>query len=325
MYVGGNDMRLYSIYYLCRKYKDDVTKCNIQEATVSGGGKIVQWKNWKTYKEMLLVLREIKCLKMSVEAIYEKIPVIEREKTTPTISMNLWREIRDKQNELSMQLEVITTLYESMGLNEKTEPEGIDVKIPKCDSLGKYIALLKDVQFVFEQCPFLKNEEGAIEFSCVDVGSQWLSFLITAGIGSGAVAYIFKNLASMLDKAIQLKSHMNSLKEQKILLEKADLSKEVLETTLNTYKVLNDQYISRAIKEIEEENAENALLDGEERGKAEKSLEKLAELMDKGVEIYTSIDTNKDIQLLFPTIDGGEFLPSNIIKYLEDKKHGKDD
>ena len=108
-------------------------------------------------------------------------------------------------------------------------------------------------------------------------------------------------------------------------MEKADLSKEVLETTLNTYKVLNDQYISRAIKEIEEENAENALLDGEERGKAEKSLEKLAELMDKGVEIYTSIDTNKDIQLLFPTIDGGEFLPSNIIKYLEDKKHGKDD
>lgn len=318
-------MRLYSIYYLCKKYKEDVLKCEVQESVTSGGGRIVEWKNWTKYKEVLLVLREIACLKKNVEDIYETIPVIEREKTIPRFSASLWETIRDKQRELSKQLEVITTLYESMGLVEKTELEGIDVKIPKCDSLGKYIALLKDVQFVFEQCPFLKNEEGAIEFSCVDVGSQWLSFLITAGVGSGVVAYIFQNLASMLDKAIQLKSHMNSLKEQKILLEKTNLSKEVLETTLNTYKVLNDQYISRAIKEIEEEKAENALLDGEERGKAKKSLEKLAELMDKGVEIYTSIDTNKDIQLLFPTIDGGESLPSDIIKYLEDKKHRKDD
>ena len=83
--------------------------------------------------------------------------------------------------------------------------------------------------------------------------------------------------------------------------------------------------MSQAVKEIEEQNLENKLSDGEERGKAEKSLEKLAELMNKGVEIYTSIDTNKDIQVLFPTIDGGETLPSDIMKYLEDKKQEKRD
>lgn len=31
-------MRLYNIYYLCQKYKDDVIKCDTQEVTVSGGG-----------------------------------------------------------------------------------------------------------------------------------------------------------------------------------------------------------------------------------------------------------------------------------------------
>ena len=46
--------------------------------------------------------------------------------------------------------------------------------------------------------------------------------------------------------------------------------------------------------------------------------------MDKGVEIYTSIDTSKDIQVLFPTIDGGESLPSDIMKYLEDKRQEKE-
>lgn len=317
-------MRLYSIYYLCKKYKDDITHCNVQEVTFSGGVKAIQWRDWESYKEMLLVLREIQCLKVSTESIYEKIPVIEREKAIPTISMILWEEIKNKQHELSIQLEVITMLYESMGLNEKTEPEGIDVKIPKCDSLGEYVTLLKDVQFVFEQCPFLQSEESTIKFSCVDVGSQWLSFFVTASVGITAITYIFKNLAFMLDKAIQLKSHMNNLKEQEALLRKANLANDVLETTINVNEVIIKQYVSQAVKEIEEQNSENKLSDREEIGKAEKSLEKLAELMNKGVEIYTSIDTSKDIQVLFPTIDSRELLPSDIMKYLEDKKQEKD-
>ena len=259
-------MRLYSIYYLCKKYKDNVTECDIQEISVSGGGKIVRWNNWETYKEMLLILREIKCLKMSAEAIYEQIPVIEREKKNPTISMGLWGEIRNKQHELSMKLEVITMLYESMGLNEKTEPEGIDVKIPRCDSLGKYITLLRDVQFVFEQCPFLQSKESTIKFNCVDVGSQWLSFLVATSVGSAAVTYIFKNLASMLDKAIKLKSHMNNLKEQEALLRKVNLTNDILETTISAHKMVIEQCVSQAVKEIEEQNLENKLSDGEERG-----------------------------------------------------------
>lgn len=244
-------MRLYSIYYLCKKYKDDITHCNVQEVTFSGGVKAIQWRDWESYKEMLLVLREIQCLKVSTESIYEKIPVIEREKAIPTISMILWEEIKNKQHELSIQLEVITMLYESMGLNEKTEPEGIDVKIPKCDSLGEYVTLLKDVQFVFEQCPFLQSEESTIKFSCVDVGSQWLSFFVTASVGITAITYIFKNLAFMLDKAIQLKSHMNNLKEQEALLRKANLANDVLETTINVNEVIIKQYVSQAVKEIE--------------------------------------------------------------------------
>ena len=42
--------------------------------------------------------------------------------------------------------------------------------------------------------------------------------------------------------------------------------------------------------------------------KLKKSLEKITELMEKGVEIYTSIDTDKDIQLLFPPLEKQEAL-----------------
>ena len=70
---------------------------------------------------------------------------------------------------------------------------------------------------------------------------------------------------------------------------------------------------------IEEQSPENKITDNEERTKAEKSLEKITELMEKGVEIYTSIDTDKDIQLLFPPLEKQEALSDDLIKLLEDK------
>lgn len=71
------------------------------------------------------------------------------------------------------------------------------------------------------------------------------------------------------------------------------------------------------IVQLEEEI--EPLNDGEERGKVEKSLEKLMELLDKGVEIYASLDSPKDVQVLFPEIGDTKKLPENILKFLEDK------
>ena len=68
------------------------------------------------------------------------------------------------------------------------------------------------------------------------------------------------------------------------------------------------------------ENEIAPLEDGEQRGKLEKSLEKLSNLLDKGVEIYASLDTPKNVQLLFPAIDEQEKLSDSVLNYLEDKK-----
>lgn len=72
---------------------------------------------------------------------------------------------------------------------------------------------------------------------------------------------------------------------------------------------------------IEVENKDTPLKDGEERGKVEKCMEKLGELMDKGVEIYASIDTGKDIQVLFPALQDKVELSDSVIKYIEDKQN----
>ena len=62
------------------------------------------------------------------------------------------------------------------------------------------------------------------------------------------------------------------------------------------------------------------LKDPEERDKAERSLEKMVDLLDKGCEIYATLDSPDEIQALFPELQNNLELPDNIVKYLEDKE-----
>ena len=181
-------------------------------------------------------------------------------------------------------MRAIIELYESLNLGEGLD--GVDIKIPKCNSLGEYISYLKDIDFIFEQCPFLQHKDGTIKFKNVDVASQWLTFLIVVTSGTAAATYILNNLAMLLDKAVQLKSHLINLREQEEIVRSKKLANDALESGLEIFGDLKKHYLSETVKELETNNTEYPLKDGEERGKAEKSLEKLCGLLEKGVEIY---------------------------------------
>ena len=43
-------------------------------------------------------------------------------------------------------------------------------------------------------------------------------------------------------------------------------------------------------------------------------------LLDKGCEIYATLDAPEDVQLLFPEIQENLELPESIIKYIEEKE-----
>ena len=192
---------------------------------------------------------------------------------------------------------------------------GIDVKIPECDSLAEYIKYLKEIDFIFTHCPYLQHKDGMIKFDTVDVGSRWITFLI----GSAAVTFILTNLASIIDKAIQLKSHLTSLDQQKEILETQKKQNKALDSNMEIFEVLRKHYISEAVKEIENSNNNVPLDDPEDRSRLEKSLEKLCDLLDKGVEFYASIDAPKETQVLFPVVNSTLELSENVLKLLEDK------
>lgn len=209
-------------------------------------------------------------------------------------------------------INTIINLYESLGLPDARH--GIDVKIPNCESLKEYMEYLKEIDFIFTQCPYLLASDEEIKFNNVDVGSQWLTFIVIAAGTFG----ILNNLATLVDKAIAIKSHYISMKQQeeiyKAMRQKNEIGDEAIDAFKGYKRIMMDGYV----KDLEGQLGE--LKDGEERGKVEKSLEKLIMLMEKGVEIYASIETPNEVKALFPMNENNVLLPDNIVKLLEAKE-----
>lgn len=303
-------MRLYNIYYLCKQCEDRISGLTFTTVKINQEYLINDWEN---YKEALFVMRQVPSLKEYVDDFYETIPVFVREKEKPHVDHNTYSHLNTKKNTILNKVQTIISLYESMELGEARN--GIDVKIPECDSLAEYIKYLKEIDFIFTQCPYLQHKDGIIKFDTVDVGSQWITFLI----GSAAVTFILTNLASLVDKAIQLKSHLTSLDQHKEILETQKKQNKVLDSNMEIFEVLRKHYISEAVKEIENSNNNVPLDNPEDRSRLEKSLEKLSDLLDKGVEFYASIDAPKETQVLFPVVNSTLELSENVLKLLEDK------
>ncbi len=278
---GIYKMRLYNIYYLCKKYEDTFLNFSIRQTNINNVYKI---ESWEEYKKGLSVIRKIVFLQPYADALYDIVPVFVREKKQPEIDSATRNVLLDSNKGILNKMRAIIELYESLNLGEGLD--GVDIKIPKCNSLGEYISYLKDIDFIFEQCPFLQHKDGTIKFKNVDVGSQWLTFLIVVTSGTAAATYILNNLAMLLDKAVQLKSHLINLREQEEIVRSKKLANDALESGLEIFGDLKKHYLSETVKELETNNTEYPLKDGEERGKAEKSLEKLCGLLEKGVEIY---------------------------------------
>ena len=61
------------------------------------------------------------------------------------------------------------------------------------------------------------------------------------------------------------------------------------------------------------ENDLSKLENPEERDKAERSLEKLEQLLEQGCEIYATLDAPEEVQALFPEIQSNLESPDNIM------------
>lgn len=316
--IGGTEkMKLYNVYRLCKKYIDfdeiiEVT--NKEELNPSGKGKTVVYtiKNWLELRNLLIKISKIPALTRYVDDYIQSVPDIFKCEDTIRVNFDRYSAFKNKQNILHDKMNGIIELYESM--NIETNGTGIDIKLPPCDDLKEYINYLRELDFIFSQCPFLQYDDEILKFGSVDVGSNWVRLTLA----TASTCFILNSVASVLDKAIALRSHYITIQQQEEMLKSHQIKNELAEEEIEIFKKLKNAGMDIVIEKLSKESGIS--LNPEELDKAKRSLDKLVILLNKGCEIYATLDSPEEVQVMFPEIQGDLELPESIVKYIEDKE-----
>lgn len=200
---------------------------------------------------------------------------------------------------LIQKLECIVDLCETIGVNTE-ETLGLDVKLPECKSLTDLKKTIGELEFIFTKCPFFQYEDAYLEFRNIDIGSIWLNLVVVAASIKIGIK-LLSNIADFIDKCIIIKSHYLTYLQQKKEIEKAEIDEaekqEMLKYIEKMYKIVVDN----AIRELEESTGRK-MQDGDERGRTEQAINKIEKLIDKGLQIYSTIDSPKEAKALFEPI-----------------------
>lgn len=307
-------MRLYGMYYTCKKHIEYVKNMKVTNKTTA---REATWsiKSWAERSKVLNELAKMKPLRTSAREVYEAIPVVYRDQDEFDISGTVKDRFVAARGKLIVAMETVIDMYETINPKKVIDEDyGFDIKMPEFDDLGEFSKCMEDLDFVMKQCPYLNDKDGQIKYGSIDVGSTWLTFII---VGVGATT-VMTNLAKIVDIAIKIKSHITTVKMQEEALRSVEIRDEIAAEVLDAYKKANRILTQNSVAELERELGE--LKDGEEKDKAGKTLEKLGYWMDKGMQIYSSIDAPVEIKDVFPLQQETNFLSDDLIKLLENKE-----
>ena len=307
-------MRLYGMYYTCKKYIEYVKDMKVY-AKNTGGNTSWSINSWKEKSIVLNELGKMNPLRTYARKLYETVPIVYRDRDEFDITDTVKDNFVTAREILVIAMETIIDMYESINPNKMINEEyGFDIKMPEFYDLGEFAKCIEVLNFIIKQCPYLNDKDGQIKYGTIDVGSTWLTF----AIGGAAATTIISNLAKIVDNAIKMKSHITTVKMQEEALRTLEVKDEIAAEVLEAYKKANRVLTQNAVTELERELGE--LNDGEERDKVGKTLEKLAFWMDKGMQIYSAIDAPTEIKDVFPKQQEVSFLSDDLIKLLENKE-----
>ena len=199
-------------------------------------------------------------------------------------------------NNLNNIYSCLRCVYDALKIQyEGSETNSIEIKMPADIDLDSFSKCTGDLNKVFTQCPFLSSDDGKIVFSGVERGSVLLTFVVTGG-----VITILVGLAALVDKAVQISSHVLTTKEQLERLRKIGIDNKLIEELKKTHEEVERQLKENAIRELAEKNN---IDDPEEKQRIEYSLDKLSKWIDKGLEIHAAIGASDEIKALFPPVE----------------------
>lgn len=313
-------MRLYNMYYLCKSSLDYIKNIKLEKKKFGQTGEYdYQIVNGERLFACYKSLTQIEFLKEDIEQIFKTLEVnfdlpIDMIEMTPMVA----NQYSTYRKSLITKMEFIVKFYESLKIKETSE--GIDVKIPKCNSFNEYIKYMKDIEFILNQCPLISQCDETIDFENVDIGSMWICFFIKAKAGSHI---ILNTISKMVDIALKIRLNTIVSKQQEEILDAMHKKNEISAEVLDGYKKMKRVMLDKSVCELETECGKT-IESPEDRDKTARSLEVMSELLDKGVEIYSAIEVPKQIRDKFPIQEDTLQLPDDIQKLIEQKDGGTD-
>ena len=288
-------MKFKDIYVICKKNYDNISTCKL---VVDEEMRECYFHNENRMYDILSELAGIEYLRFSVECF-------KKEETKLDGFDFGTRPNTDKYEiakaELLSKMKAIINIYESLGLSQE-ETIGIDVKLPVTGDFSDFKKVIDDLEFIFTKCPFFGSKTENLRFDGLDIGSTWLTFAITGTSVLVTGSILLNNIAAFIDKCIALKSHRLTIQQQKEEIEKSRREQKEKEEIITYLDRVFKIQVENAIKELEE-IAEYELSDGDEKGRVVQSFEKLEKLIDKGLQIYSTIDSPPEVKLLFKPLE----------------------
>lgn len=303
------------MYFICKGNIDAVKAMQIETRT-QGTNSVNCIKNWDEKVKLLDRLANIPGLRDAVTDLYESVPIFVRNRKVADLDPSSQAKFIETQKNLICSMNTIIAMYENMGLKEDFGT-GFDMKLPAFNSIKEFSSCVRDIEFVVNQCPYLNINDGEIKFKSVDVGSFWITFLI-AGT---AASTILLNLSKIVDAAVKIKSHVVTVKQQEEALRSMDLKNSIANEIIDTFKLMNKSIVDKCVHELETDLG--PLANGEEIDKVGRSIERLADWMNKGLQIYSTIDAPKEVRDLFPPQEEQQLLNDDIIKLIEQKENSE--
>ena len=309
-------MRLKDIYLICKRNYENISSCKL---ILKADYVLVH--TIKT-DDALKELSTINYLKESVSQfsnILESTKKINRfvnsHNNQPVISA-----FNSARHDLLLRIDSIVGVYESLGLSQE-KTIGLDIKLPNTDNFTDFKRNIDDLEFVFTKCPFFASKTEDLRFGGLDVGSAWLTFVIAGVAGTSALvtgSVLLNNIAAFIDKCMVIKSHRLTIQQQKDEIQKSRREQKEKEEIITYLDQVFKIQVENTIKELEE-TAEYEISDGDERGRVIQSFEKLEKLIDKGLQIYSSIDSPPEVKALFEPIEMKYLSMGNQFDLIEKK------
>lgn len=320
LYTEDKQMKLREVYTICKKNYENIRMAKEYLLELSDDSKKDEHRMKSLRMEICEAnesaseISKIKYLERSAERFLNYIPKNFSEINEKIRYYNKTDRI-DELDELVEKVRIIIDFCESIDIKE--EPVAIDIKIPEVDNISEFRNIIDDLEFVFTKCPFLQSE-ARLKFDSFDVGSAWITIALV-GSSVATISVVLNNLAAFVDKCIIVRNHYLYTKKQEKLIEELEYEKEAKEMLLNSLSKLYEIEIKNVVSDLEKET-NYTIRDEEERSRAELAIDKMGGLIEQGLKIYSSIETEKEVQKLFEPLEMKYISLTDQLKLLEDKK-----